>query len=243
MKRFLCLAVCVLLLGTLLPRASAGSEKLVALTLDDGPSRASEILLDGLAERNVPVTFFLCGYRIKERPSVVRRMAKEGHELGVHGESHAYFTTMSAPVLRRELESTAGAIAQLSGREPKLVRPPGGLCNKAVLSVCAEEGLSVIHWNVDPCDWDRTARSKTVSRVLKSAKDGDVVLLHDMNETTAKNILSLIDALRGRGFSFRTVSALAAERNIPLLSGDLYASFPVTFLLPHALPCAMIRSG
>lgn len=243
MKRFLCLAVCVLMLGTLLPRASAGSEKLVALTLDDGPSRASEILLDGLAERGVPVTFFLCGYRIREHPSVVRRMAKEGHELGVHGESHAYFTTMPVPVLRRELESTAGAIAQLSGREPKLVRPPGGLCNESVRTVCAEEGLSVIHWNVDPCDWDRTARDKTVSRVLKTVKDGDIVLLHDMNETTAKNVLSLIDALRERGFSFRTVSDLASARSVPLLSGGLYAAFPVTLLLPHALPCAMIRNG
>ncbi|MBQ3072653.1 MAG: polysaccharide deacetylase family protein [Oscillospiraceae bacterium] len=243
MKRIVCLVIFALVFAALSPCVSAGSEKLVALTLDDGPSPASEALLDGLAVRGVPVTFFLCGYRIREHPTVVRRMAKEGHELGVHGESHAYFTTMPAPVLRRELENTAGAIAQLSGREPKLVRPPGGLCSNAVRSVCAEEGLSVIHWNIDPCDWDRTARDKTVSRVLKTVKDGDIVLLHDMNETTAKNVLLLIDALRERGFSFRTVSDLAAERNAALLSGGLYAAFPATFLLPHALPCAMIKKG
>ncbi len=226
MKPLFRLIPTVLLLAALLFPASAEEEKLVALTVDDGPSHVSEELLDGLRARGVRVTFFLCGYRIKEYPAIVRRMAEDGHELGVHGESHAYFTTMPERALRRELEDTAGAIAQLTCAEPKLVRPPGGLCNEKVLSVCADEGLSVIHWSVDPCDWDRAARDKTVSRVLKKAKDGDIVLLHDLTKTTARNILTLVDALRARGFSFRTVSDLAAEREVPLLPGKRYSTFP-----------------
>lgn len=218
----------VFLMLALLPCAAlAGEEKRVALTLDDGPSTASEFLLDGLGERGVQVTFFLCGYRIKEYPASVRRMSQEGHELAVHGCSHAYFTTMPEKELRREIEDTAGAILQLTGVMPTLIRPPGGLCNEKVLSVSAEEGLSVIHWSVDPCDWDRTARSKTVSRVLKAAKDGDVILLHDLTETNAKNVLTLIDALRDRGFTFFTVSELAECRGVTLTPGKLYKKFPL----------------
>ena len=220
--------LCILLMLAFLPCAArAEEEKRVALTLDDGPSAATELLLDGLRERGVSVTFFLCGYRIRERPDAVRRMAQDGHELGVHGDSHAYFTTMPEKALRRELEDTAGAILQLTGVPPTLVRPPGGLSNEKVLSVCADEGLRVIHWSVDPCDWDRSVRDKTVARVLKAAKDGDVILLHDLNKTTAKNVLALIDALRARGFSFRTVSALAAERSVTLLPGKRYSRFPL----------------
>ena len=141
---------------------------------------------------------------------------------------------MPEPALRRELRETAGALAQLTGQEPRLVRPPGGLCNEKVLSVCADEGFCVVHWSVDPCDWDRAARDKTVSRVRAKAQDGDVILLHDLTETTVRNILRLVDALRARGFSFRTVSALAAERGVPLLPGKRYSSFPPQAICPSS---------
>ena len=52
----------------------------VALTFDDGPSgNMTEQLLDGLREREARATFFLCGYRMEQYPSALKRYLAEGH--------------------------------------------------------------------------------------------------------------------------------------------------------------------
>lgn len=74
-KMILTLILCSLLV---LPVNAAAPT--VALTFDDGPSgRFTRALLDGLAERNVKATFFLCGYRIRQYPELAQRIAEEGH--------------------------------------------------------------------------------------------------------------------------------------------------------------------
>ena len=65
--------------------APAGLEKpMIALTFDDGPSRYSEALLDGLKERKVQATFFLLGVNMEGNEEIVKRMEEEGHLLGNH---------------------------------------------------------------------------------------------------------------------------------------------------------------
>lgn len=72
-------------------QAQKGPEKFVALTFDDGPTPGvTERLLEGLADRYVSATFFLCGYRMENAPQLVEQIAENGHELGVHGYSHCY---------------------------------------------------------------------------------------------------------------------------------------------------------
>ena len=95
MRRIFLLCCC--LLGLVLPvEAAESSPKYVALTFDDGPSgRFTRALLDGLAERNVKATFFLCGYRIRQYPELAQRIAEEGHEIGCHGFSHDSMAAMS----------------------------------------------------------------------------------------------------------------------------------------------------
>ena len=90
-KMILTLILCSLLV---LPVNAAAPT--VALTFDDGPSgRFTRALLDGLAERNVKATFFLCGYRIRQYPELAQRIAEEGHEIGCHGFSHDSMAAMS----------------------------------------------------------------------------------------------------------------------------------------------------
>ena len=94
LKRLLSLLLCAVLL--LYPVHAAEQPKYLALTFDDGPSGVyTERLLNGLAQRQVHATFFLCGYRIEQYPQITQRIAEDGHEIGMHGDQHRFFTEMS----------------------------------------------------------------------------------------------------------------------------------------------------
>ena len=198
----------------------------IALTFDDGPAgKITNKLLDGLAQRQVQATFFLCCYRVENYPELVQRMAKDGHETGIHGCSHTHFTRLSQEELQKELTCSGSRIQALTGVSPTLVRPPGGLYNDAVLQTAENNGLSVIHWSVDPEDWDPAQRTKTVKRVTEKVKHGNIVLLHDLSYDNVRSALQIVDELHARGFRFCTVSQLAEMADVELVPGKVYRKF------------------
>lgn len=205
---------------------AAQAQMTVALTFDDGPcSRSTAYLLRGLRSRGVRATFFLSGYRVDECPDEVRAIAAQGHELAVHGQTHSYFRGMTAEQLRGEIDRTAQSIRALTGVQPTLVRPPGGLLDDGVRRYCRDAGCAVILWSVDPEDWDAARRGGVADRVLAKVADGDIVLLHDITVQNADQAFAVIDRLRDRGCRFCTVSELAALRGQTLTPGEAYFRF------------------
>lgn len=201
--------------------------KYIALTFDDGPTGTlTEQLLDGLNERYVPATFFLCGYRVEEFPELVQRMAEEGHEVAIHGWRHAYLHTMAQEEIREELKGTGDLVEELTGVRPKLFRPPGGLSSDTVLREAEQEGLSAILWSVDPEDWNTHDAGTVVRRVLDKAGDGDILLMHDLSRSSVTAALRVVDQLTAQGYQFCTVSDLAAVRGKNLKAGEKYYKFP-----------------
>lgn len=224
MKRLLC----ILLLCALLPLPIRAEEptRYVALTFDDGPSgRFTERLLDGLAERGVRATFFLCGYRIDQYPSLTARIAAEGHEIGTHGDRHEFFTQLSLDGVCADLAAASEKIAVATGNEPTLLRPPGGLFDTEVLrqTVCA--GLPIVLWSVDPEDWRCSDSDAVTRRIVGAATDGDIILMHDMSDSSVDAALRVIDTLQNENFAFVTVSELAALTGTELRGGETYYRF------------------
>ena len=84
MKRLLWVLLCIFMLY---PQVNATtSEKMVALTFDDGPSgRFTRRLLQGLDQRQAVATFLLCGYRMAQYPELTQQIHQQGHEIGLHG--------------------------------------------------------------------------------------------------------------------------------------------------------------
>ncbi len=205
-----------------------GPVKYVALTFDDGPTCGlTEQLLDGLRARYLSVTFFLCGYRIAQCPDTVRRMAAEGHELAIHGQTHTYLHNQPQSVVRRELEETGGLIETLTGTSPRLFRPPGGLTSEALLAESVRQGLPLILWSVDPEDWNTSDSGRVVRRIVGHVRDGDIILMHDLSASSIAAALQVVDRLEEEGYQFCTVSELAALRGQPLTPGCSYRRFPV----------------
>ena len=222
-KMILTLILCSLLV---LPVNAAAPT--VALTFDDGPSgRFTRALLDGLAERNVKATFFLCGYRIRQYPELAQRIAEEGHEVGCHGFSHDSMATMSRRDIYEEIQSTLALLPE--GSRVKLLRPPGGCCSESVAQVAQALKMPIVQWSVDPKDWATNDRDKVVQRVLDRVCDGDIILMHDMSDSSVDAALAIIDRLEEAGYRFVTVSELADLRGKTMEAGCLYTSFHPTF--------------
>lgn len=217
--------VALLLLLTLMPLPVRGEEstKYIALTFDDGPSgRFTRRLLEGLKEREAKATFFLCGYRIKDYPGEARRIQAEGHEIGLHGYSHTSMKTMSRREIAQELDDTRALLSC----DPVWLRPPGGCCSDGVNQVAKCKNLGILTWSVDPRDWDTGDARAIYQAVVNGAKDGDVVLLHDMSDSSVDAALAIVDTLQERGFVFVTVSELAKIRGVAPVPGQVYSCFP-----------------
>lgn len=224
MKRW---AIVLMLLGLLkLPCSGLEQPKYIALTFDDGPSgKYTARLLDGLASREVHATFFLCGYRVEQYPELTARIASEGHEIGTHGDAHAFFNALSPEGVCEDLARAAEKIKAAGGGEPKLLRPPGGLYDAEVLrrTVCAE--LPIILWSIDSGDWHRSDSDGVAQSIIRQAKSGDIVLMHDMSDSSVSAALKTVDALEAEGFVFVTVSELAFLARQEMQGGEVYHHF------------------
>ena len=202
--------------------ADAGASY-VALTFDDGPSgRFTRRLLDGLRERDAKATFLLCGYRILDYGAEGSRIAAEGHEIGLHGYSHSPMCDMTEAQVAAEIRKTAALLPGSS----LFLRPPGGKYNDATIAAAKNAGLAILSWSLDPKDWATDDAAVIVSRVVEKAKDGDVILLHDMSDSSVTAALRIIDKLQARGFRFVTVSELAKIKGTELQPGQVYRNFP-----------------
>ena len=222
MRRFFAVFLCFFMLGIVPARSE--TPKYVALTFDDGPSgRFTRRLLTGLQERDARATFLLCGYRLEIYPELAQRIVEEGHEIGLHGYSHKDMAKLSRRELTREIQDTLSLLPQ--GCEPAFLRPPGGSESKAVAEIAEKMGLSLLLWSVDPRDWEVDDASVVETAVISQVRDGDVILLHDLSDSSVDAALSIVDKLQAEGFAFVTVSQLAQIRGVAPQPGKTYRHF------------------
>lgn len=223
MRRLLTLILCLGFLA--LPAQAAAGEKYVALTFDDGPSgRFTRKLLDGLQEREVQVTFLLCGYRMEQYPDITQRMVDEGHEIGYHGYSHKSMKNMSRRDIAQELSDSQALLPR--GYVPQFFRPPEGCCTDAVRQVAEARNLAILNWSVDPQDWATHSTAAIEKAVLGHIHDGDIVVLHDMSDSSVQAALDIVDVLLEQGYALVTVGEMARLRGVSVRGGKTYTKFP-----------------
>lgn len=184
-------------------------ENYIAITFDDGPQyKTTTRLLDGLKERGVKATFFLLGEKIEERPEVVARMYEEGHLIGNHTYSHIQLCSVGVNNAIKEIEKTNSLIYDITGMTPQYIRPPFGSWSAKL-----EESLDMtpVLWTVDPCDWNTDNVSQIVNCVVENAGNGDIILLHDIYDTSVTAALEIIDRLSAKGYRFVTVDQLLLD--------------------------------
>ena len=223
MRRILAAMLCISFLA--LPVQAAQEKKYVALTFDDGPSgKYTRALLDGLYDRGAHATFLLCGYRMKDQQELTHRIFSEGHEIGYHGYSHDSMRTMGRRQIAQEILDSQALLPE--DCDPVFLRPPGGFVTDAVRQVAQARQLALLSWSVDPKDWATHDKIAIEKAVLKNIQDGDIVLLHDMTDSSVQAALDIIDALMEQDYRIVSVAELVQIRRVKLKPGQVYTSFP-----------------
>lgn len=198
---------------------------LVALTFDDGPRNATTSrLLEGLALREVPATFFLVGERIGGSEDLVREMASAGNQIGIHTYDHVRVTELSHRDFDLQVSKTRAVLTDILGEGDYWLRPPYGIVDQAVEQW--SDGPLIL-WSVDPEDWKYQNTDRVVDCVTGQVKDGDIILMHDIYDTSVDAALRIVDELLDRGYCFVTVEQLMDLRGVQPENGALYTSLPL----------------
>jgi peptidoglycan/xylan/chitin deacetylase (PgdA/CDA1 family) len=188
------------------------SAKLIALTIDDGPTREwTPQVLKILRRRDTKATFFRVGKRAQAAPDLVMQTADAGHEQGNHTWAHDDLTRHDETFDRDSLERTQELLARLTGQAPTLCRPPYGRIDSVGLAVCAGLHYGVTLWSHSITGVNARV---DVDEALEQASPGSILLLHDggsePNATLMKQLDRLTGSMTDAGYTFVTVSELLA---------------------------------
>ena len=190
----------------------SNKEKVIALTIDDGPwPKTTAEMLDILKQNQVKATFFWVGSALQENPEIGKRVVAEGHAIGNHTWHH-WYRKMDEATAKSEIEKTNELIYQTTGVKTSFFRPPGGYLNNGLATYAKSQKNSVVMWSVTSADTDPRAKYQVfVKNVLRDAKPGAIVLMHDgggNRERTVKALPAIISGLKQQGYRFVTVPEL-----------------------------------
>ena len=186
--------------------AANGQPKRVALTFDDGPDmKVTPQILAVLKKYEAKATFFMVGRNVAKNQDIVKQMYEDGHEIGNHTWNHPKLTNLSNVSVTQEVDNTSNAIYKAIGQNPTVFRPPYGATSNQVRSVLS---MPTILWSVDTLDWKHRNAAKILSYVKASAKDGSIILMHDIHQSTANGLENVILYLQKQGYELITVSEI-----------------------------------
>lgn len=198
------------------------NKPMLALTFDDGPGQRTGELLEGLSKYGAHATFFMQGKNVNAYKEEVKRMKEVGCEIGSHSYDHPDLTKMDAAGIKDQVDRTDQNIHDIIGQGATVLRPPYGAINDTVKATIRKP---LILWNIDTLDWKTRNAQMTVNEVLTKAKDGDIILMHDIHSETVDAAIELIPKLIAQGYQLVTVSEMAAAKGIKMENGERYTDF------------------
>ncbi len=187
----------------------------IFLTFDDGPNEPyTSQILDVLKAHEAKATFFVCGMGVERFPEIIRRILGEGHSIGNHAYSHSMFLTIMG-LLGKEIEKTDELILKTAGVKTRLFRPPWGVTTPWLKRYLKAHHYQTILWDVNSYDWSGIPALSIEGIVLKKARPGAVILLHDGKNAkqhhdrlqTVQALPSIIKTLKQRGFCLKGIGS------------------------------------
>ncbi len=178
------------------------AEKVVYLTFDDGPdAEQTPQVLDVLKRNNAKAVFFCIGSRIAGNEALLKRMADEGHQIGIHSFSHANnFPLFGRGRMLTDIRQCQQAIEQATGSTTTLFRPPFGVTNPTIGKAVKSLNLKTIGWTIRTYDTNGADHAKIARRISRQLCPGAIILLHDRLPQSAERLQMVIEAVRTAGY-------------------------------------------
>ena len=192
------------------------TEKVIALTFDDGPNpEATEKILNLLEEYKASATFFVIGENAEKYPELIRNIYENGHEIGNHTWSHERLIFKTPGLIRRELSSTDELLTDLGYEDVVHFRATYGRKLFILPYILSKSDRLNVLWSIDLKDWDNRSAEQMLEELEKQLKPGAIILLHDgydsehqSRDETVKLVEMILRKYTALGYSFVTVSDL-----------------------------------
>ena len=195
---------------------------MIALTFDDGPGKYSRQFADLLEKYNGHATFFVLGANVSSFDQSLKYVYDKGNEIASHTHNHKNLNKHTAETVRSEIEKADQAIYDAIGAYPTLIRAPYGNANGSVLKI---GNRPFIKWNLDTEDWKSRNAQAVKNMILNYVADGDIILMHEIYESTYDGLALALEELSKQGYQFVTVSELMHYRGVKP-EVNTYFSFP-----------------
>lgn len=193
------------------------TEKLVALTFDDGPNEpfTSEIA-DYLASKQIKATFFQVGECIKRYPAITKRLYDEGHVIGNHSLHHKFSNYFKHPSYLQEISANQAIIDNVIGHQPALFRSPWLLRQPWLLRTLRQQSLRPVSGQFcHALEVFQPNGQRIAKRALAKVRPGSIIIFHDGFDAvgadrsqTVAAVKITVENLIAQGYQFVTVSQL-----------------------------------
>lgn len=205
----------IIAVGTVLPRCAlfgplvtrlpveAAEAREVCLTIDDGPDPATTpVLLDLLDKHEARAVFFLIGDRARQHPELVAEIARRGHEIGNHSQTHpaGLFWLLRPWQLWREVAGCQETLRGLLGRAPVWFRPPVGHHNLFLAPILRALGLRMMIWNCRGFDGVEREISTILHHIERGLRPGAIILLHEGRSVSHVVLSATLEMVARKGF-------------------------------------------
>ncbi|MGC3997519.1 MAG: DUF2382 domain-containing protein [Anaeromyxobacter sp.] len=207
----------------------------VALTFDDGPSGDTPAVLAALDQAGVKASFFVLGEAARRRPGLVREVARRGHLVALHGDSHAKLHAAGPARVARELDRCAAAVRAAGVAPAPFFRAPHGFRGPFLGRALRARGLRLVGWTRGVFDTERPGAGAIAARACRRMRAGEILLLHDgcatpgldpRRDQTAAAVPEIVARWKAAGFTFVTLDALAGGGRAGRWSPPVVAGLP-----------------
>lgn len=190
-------------------------EKVVSLSFDAswGADKTLSIL-DTLTKYDIKANYFVVGFWAEKYADTLKTLSDSGRvEIGTHSNTHPHLPKLSKSAMELELTSSCEIITKITGKPVELFRPPFGDYSDTMLEIAQNNKLYTIQWDVDTLDWKDLSAMAMSQRVLSQVKNGSIVLMHNDGKNTAQALPIIIEGLKNKGYSFKTIGELIYKDN------------------------------
>lgn len=192
------------------------SEKHVALTFNIswGDVKVHDIL-KVLKNNDTEATFFLSGEWAERHPQIVEKIQEDKHEIGMLGYRYKNYLDEDLDKIKEDMLH-AKEVFEKMDIDTNYIRPPSGIFDKDTIELAESLDLEVVHWSVNPKDWENPGTKKLTSQVMEQSGNGDIILLHasDAAKQTAEMLNEVLPKLQEKQFKQVTISTLIKEVSV-----------------------------
>jgi len=196
------------------------TQKFVAITFDDGPTPATEDILEILEGYGARATFFVCGDNVERYPEIASLIVDKGCQIANHSNSHSEYLRFLLPhQVVNDYKKAENAIYEATEVEPRFYRAPFGRTSPWMRWALEREGLQLVGWGNSYEDWEDQGSDELIDGITRNTVSGSIILLHDghhLDENPDRSQLiqalpSIIEKLQSKGYQLVTVAEMLGE--------------------------------